>query len=734
MARRKTLQTSFSAGELAPEVAMRQDTDQYQNGAKSLLNRRMLLGGGHVRRPGSWWEAELGTDPVIAEFIVNQVTQYVVSFTAGEMHAYLRDVDTGHLTASGSITGGPWTGTIYKEMDWVQRGNVIFLTHASMIMQRIERTGAATWARTNFTYTVGPAGRPEQPYLKLVAPTVTLQPSAVTGSVACVASASVFVGGHVGQYIRYMGKAMLVTAYVNPGNVTATVIETLPSSQRLTVTSTTGFQVNQVVEGATSGAKGIVATVVDATHLDVVNTVAGRPVPGGAPAGWAALGTKLADPATGAGQSSNFVVENLVGPTAITAITAVASIAPVAVVDWDEQLFGALYGYPSCVEIHRARLVFAGAPPAPDYLIASASGDLYNFNTATGGDADAIIESVGDGGASKIVQMFSAEQLLVLTDRGPYYVPESPSTPFRASSMAFYPFGSPWSINQTAQVQSFDSGAIMVSGSLVIKARQTGNVTATWDADEVSLLSPHLITTPDRIAVVSNFDGHPERYAVLRNSDGTLAVLMLVETQKIRNFTPWTTDGTYLSVASIQGDLYAAVKRTINGAPVYLLELFDQALTLDAAKQYDTKTVMDAAVDTQYGDTTVNVVTPDYHLGEWPVTIRTVPPGPFTVGLYYTSVTQTLPPVIAGPEGPTAGDFMRILECYVHVLSSARFSAEGYTLSAYQLSDDVSVPPPLKSGPQRFQFMGWDREPTITITQSDPLPLEILAIRTLVAF
>jgi hypothetical protein len=77
---------------------------------------------------------------------------------------------------------------------------------------------------------------------------------------------------------------------------------------------------------------------------------------------------------------------------------------------------------------------------------------------------------------------------------------------------------------------------------------------------------------------------------------------------------------------------------------------------------------------------------------------------------------------------------MRIVECYVHVLTSARFSANGTTLSAYQLSDDVSEPPPLKSGPQRFQFMGWSREPTVTITQADPLPLEILAVKTIVAY
>lgn len=707
MPRRKTLQTSFAAGELAPEVGMRQDTDQYQNGAKSLLNRRMLIGGGSVRRPGSWWEDELEDDPIITEFIVNQTTQYVLSFSDGQMHAYVRNVSTGHLTAAGSLTGCPWTGTIYKEMDWVQRGNTILLTHVDMVQQVVERTGASSWSRSAFSYSVGVASRPEQPYLKIAAGTVTLTPSALAGSVTLNTSSAVFVAAHVGQYIRYLSKAMLITAYTDSTHVTATVIETLPGTYTLTVGSSGDFAVGEVVEGSTSGAKGQVTSIPDGTHLVVV-IIQGLQEFGG--------------------------TEDIVGPNGKRTISATASAAPAAVTDWDEQLFGPVYGYPACIEIHRNRLAFAGAPGAPDYLLASRIDDLYNFNVGTGADADAIIESVGDAGASKIVQLFSAEQLIVLTDRGPYYVPEGQSNPFRASSISFLPFGSPWPITATAQVQAFDSGAVMVSGSLVIKARQTGNVTATWDADEVSLLAPHLISTPDRVTVTSNFAGNPERYAVFRNSDGTLALLQLVEVQKIRNFTPWTTDGSYLSTASISGDLYAAVQRTINGATKYILELFDQDITLDAAVQYATQAVMDGAVTAQYGSTTVNVVVPSYHLGEWPISLRTVPAGPFTVGLYYTSEIETLPPIIQDTEGPAAGDLMRIVECYVHVISSARFSAEGYTLSAYQLSDDVAAAPPRLTGPQRFQFMGWSREPTITITQADPLPLEVLAIRSIVAY
>jgi hypothetical protein len=46
MARKKTLQTSFASGEIAPELGMRQDADQYKNGARALTNMRCLIGGG----------------------------------------------------------------------------------------------------------------------------------------------------------------------------------------------------------------------------------------------------------------------------------------------------------------------------------------------------------------------------------------------------------------------------------------------------------------------------------------------------------------------------------------------------------------------------------------------------------------------------------------------------------------------------------------------------------------
>lgn len=709
MPRRKTLQTNFSAGELAPELAMRHDTEQYKNGAKSLRNRRCLIGGGTKRRPGSWFEAELPGPFRTADFIVNQETQYVVAFGVGRMDAFARDTTTGELTAAGSITGTPWTAAIYPQMDWVQSGNTMFLTHQDMPTQVLTRTGAATWALANYAFFIGPSARLEQVYLKIADPAVTLQPSALTGSITLTISTAWFVAAHVGQYIRYFLKACLITAVAGDGlSCTATVIETLPDTQTLTVTSSANFAVGEVCAGETSGAKGIVSGIADGTHLTVV------------------ISEKL----------TPFAVEKIDGPNATTSISVVASaVTKAAVTDWDEQLFGPVYGYPGCVVIHRNRLLFGGHKKAGDYLIGSVINNLYDFNVGTGADGDAIIESIGDSGASRIVQLHSAEQLIAMTDKGPYYVPEQTANfIFSPSSMAFFRFGSTWPISSTARSQAFDGGVIMISGSLVIKARPTGDLRRSWDADEVSLLSSHIVKTPAEMTVTSNFSGGPERYAAMVNSDGTLAIMQLVEVQKIRNFTPWDTNGSYVSVAGIQGDLYCAVTRSVGGGARYFLERFDQNATLDCATQYATKALMDAGVPGRYGSTEVKVVTSRYNLGIYPPSLSSLPAGPYVVGLDYETRVETMIPVIDGPNGSEAGQFMRINEAMVYVVESARFAAQGLDLQAYQVTDDVSQPPPQLNGTQRFTFLGWERDPTLSITQGDPLPLTILSIRTEVSF
>lgn len=710
MARRKTLQTNFSAGELAPDLSTRQDTEQYQNGAKSLLNRRCLIGGGTKRRPGSWYLADLAARPRIEAFVVSQTVAYVAVFTPERADMYRIDTATGRLTAAGSVTLTRWTADIYLEMDYEQSGDTAFLMHTAMPTQVLTRTGDASWAVSDFSFfTSGP--RTEQPYYK-VAGNRTLAPSGVSGSITLTISGTdpYFTAAHVGSVVRYVGRECRITA-VNPSGLscTATVLETLPQTYSLTVTSSGAFTVGEEVQGATSGATGFVTSIPGATTIVVVQRTQ-RP----------------------------FQAETLVGPQGTTSISSATPTTNAAVAEWDEQLFGPVHGYPACGALHRNRMLFAGHPAVPDALIGSKLNNLYSFDVGDGSDGDGIFETIGDSGASTIVQLYSAEQLLLATDYGLYYVPESASSPFRPSSIAFFPFGSRWPITPTAKARGFDNGVLFLSGSLVIKARPTGNQAQQWEADEVSLLASHMISNPTRISVTSNFADGPERYAILQNDDGTLAVMQLVEKQNIRNFTPWQTDGAYTSGCAFGKFVYVTTTRNIAGNTKYLLESFDQDITLDAATEYATQAAMadeESGIESRYGATPVNVtVGTQVHLGTYPPTVTNVPPGPYIVGLYYNSELELLPPVIDDPEGPAASDFMRIVEADVYVIGSARFAGEGYSLSAYQATDSVDRPPPEKNGWQRFQFLGWQQEPTILFDQPDPLPLDILAVRTIVAY
>jgi hypothetical protein len=666
VARKKTLQTNFSAGELAPELGMRQDTDQYRNGAKSLRNMRCLIGGGVTRRPGMPYLAELTQPAVAIEFTFNQATQYILCFSTGRMDAFLPNG-----TAAGNLTSAPWTGNIPFEMDFEQSGNTIFLFHPNMRTQVVTRTGAATWVRADLTFFTGVGGRVEQPYYKIAAAAVTLAPSALTGTITLQLTAATqhFVAGHVGSRFRYLGREITITAVTDGDTATGFVIEPLPPTQTLTVTSSASFAVGEVILGDTSAARGLVTGIPDATHITAVIIQGLTP----------------------------FEAEDLIGPNAVTAISAVANATPAAVVDWDEQLFSAVNGYPACGVLHRNRLGLAGHPQLPNAMMFSRLGNLYSHDLGDGSDADAIFETIGDAGASAIVQMHSAEQLLIATDHGLYYCPESQANPFRPTSIAFFPFGSPWPITATAKARSFDGGVMFLSGSLVVLVRPTGNLTQSWDAEEVSLLSSHIIDNPPRFGVTTNFNGGPERYALLVNDDGTVAATQIVAAQKIRNVTPWETTGMIDSIACLQGTAFATTTRIVRSATRFFLEVFDQDVTLDSARV--TSNLAD--VPTLFGLTTVNVVTGNYSLGTYPLTVEDPPAGPYTVGLFYDTRVEPLPPALEDDEGPVAGDYMRILETYVHVLTSSRFAQNGYELAAYQVTEDPTAAPPLRTGPQR---------------------------------
>lgn len=725
------LQTNFASGEIDPALTLRRDTKQYAAGAGSLLNNRLLIGGGARRRPGSWIEAVLDVvdEARVEHFTVSESAQYVLVFANGTMTAFARNTDTGALSSAGDLSGCPWDDDTLRRMDFAASGNTIIFTHPDF-MHVVTRTGPSEWSQQAFPWAEAPNGRIRQPHYKIAPETIRITPSATTGAITLAASDGWWTSDHVGARVRILDREVEITGFTSSTLVNATVIDQLRATQRLTVTSSANFQVDEAVLGDSTGSRGIIVAIPDSTHIDVTLTETSFGVQVVSTTGAKDVTTSVVT------QTAFTADDNLVGPNQVIDISAVASTSPGAIRDWTEQLYSDQWGYPRCVEIHRARILFAGSEGAPSAVAGSSIADVFDFDVRDASDAEGFVETIGDASAVEIIQMHSAEQLLLLTDRGPYYVPESPANPFRPTSLAFNHFGGtlPCSV---ARSGDFDGGVIMVSGSIVLKLTPTGNSTSMWESVEKSFLSPHLFDQPSGAAFVSNYQDGPERYAVFVNRDGTLAVMQLIDAEGVRNVTPWVTDGNYVSACALGGDIYVVARREISGAGTqFWLERFDDDLTLDGVTEYATEDDLDD-VPLIYGTAEVHIVTEaPFYLGTYPP--DTIPPplpaGPYQVGFNFDRELELLPPHIEDGRGDHSGDLMRISCVWVHVLESYRFTANGITLTAYQIGEDANDPPPARTGPQRIPLAGWRREPTLTITQPDPLPLTVLGVRSEVVY
>lgn len=697
VARKKTLQTDFSAGQLAREIHNRRDTRQYDKGAQSLLNGQALIGGGNRRRPGTLKQARHSSEFRVVSFIYDQDTMYVLAFGWGTLHVYLPD---GELIDT--ITGAPWTGDIWREMDYCQIGNVVFLTHRAMMCQVVRDT-PTSWSFTDIPWSTTVSGRVKQPHFKVAPDDITITPSALSGSITLtLSSPGWWDAGHVGTHVRILDREIAITAVTSATVATGTVLDPLRPYQDLTVSSSAGFAVDEVVEAENTGARGVICSIPDGTSIIV------------------AVIENL----------TKFTAEGLIGPNITTTIASVADASPAAVNDWTEQAFSPINGYADCVVVHRSRLLFGGGGAVPNGVAGSSLTDIFDFDIGDASDADGFYETIGDSTATAVTQMHSEEQLLLATDNGPYYVPESDSSPFRPSALAFNHFGGTWKASRIRNVH-YDGGVIYTSGSTVIKLMPTGDLRRAWDARELSYLVGPLLSNIVDVCAVDNFGGGDERFCLFANGDGTAALMLLVDREEIRSFMPWSTDGKFKSFCALPGKIYACVERVADDATVYQLEMFDHSLTVDGAVRGSDLAAMAAEI----GVTSPHVLTESgSYLGTYPLTLATVPAGPYVMGLNFSRQIETLPPEIEDQEGSHAGEPMWINEAYIHVLESYLFRVDGHTLSPYLPGDDYSLPTPSRTGWQRFTMLGWSTDPKVTITQPLPLPLTVLGLKNTVVY
>jgi len=213
-------QTSFAAGEVAPDLLGRPDLRLYGNGARTLTNVQVLPTGGLRRRAGLAHVADLPGTARLLPFAFNTAQVYLLALLDGALRVFRDD----ELMA---VVAAPWTGEMLPRLAWTQDADTLILCHPDLPPQRLTRLSHTSWTLAPFAFRGGGTKPVRQPCFKFAAADVTLQPSATAGTVTLTASAALFDAGHAGLRFRLKGREVQIATIASATAATATVIDTL---------------------------------------------------------------------------------------------------------------------------------------------------------------------------------------------------------------------------------------------------------------------------------------------------------------------------------------------------------------------------------------------------------------------------------------------------------------------------------------------------------------------------
>ena len=730
----RTVLTNFSSGELNPLLAARTDAKAYFDGAKQCRNWYLLDEGGVMRRPGTEYKNTFSTrETRIIPFIFSNDEVAIFALSNNRLDV----VDSDGADVQTNITSNcNWTTAQLFELNYAQFGDTVFITHRDNPIIEIKRTSATNFTVSLFafedddTVTVNSINKTTQPFYKYANSTITLTPGATTGnSVTLTASSSVFVSAHNGTYLSIGGKQVKIVGFTNGTTVTATILEALPNTdanadwEEQLISAVRGFPQavtfhdNRLWFG---GIKDKPSSIIASQIGGYFNF---------------ALGTGLANESINVAIAGDRVneVRHLVSSRNLLIFTD-----------------GGEYYSPSSADtaaITPSNIAFRRQTP---YGCSRANPTMFDgatvFSQKNGKSIREYLYS--DGQAA-----YSAESISVLSSQlidNPKQIAMITGNDTRPEQFAFFVNGGSvsngkiavfhsirnekiagWTMYETRSGDFFHSMTAANSNLFVVSKRQI-NGTTTYALEKFA--DDDSTTLDCQTSSVVYQKGSPK---VNGASQATNQKFLIVD--------GFTTAPQVLETFTIAGNaqkyIITAVTTTSTGHTLTL----DQNL---AAVPSDNAviTIVDGYIHTVnsiYGQISVNAVFGNSSLGTYTIdnndriTLNASSVSPratgVKVGFNYTPILETMPIDKEIDSGPLTGQPRRITRCILDVNSALDVNVKAANNSAHELlitplnftigSDMVAV-----TGKKEFNFLGYSKNPTITVSQNDPLPLKVLAM------
>lgn len=401
-------------------------------------------------------------------------------------------------------------------------------------------------------------------------------------------------------------------------------------------------------------------------------------------------------------------------------------------IDWQEQAFSPVRGYPVSAAFHQDRLVIGGSRDLPNRLWFSKSGDLFNFDLGDGLDDEAIEFSILSDQVNAIRGIFSSRHLQVFTSGAEWMVTGDPLTPSAVQILRQTRTGS--RIDRYIPPVNVDGATLYCarSGREIFEYLYT-DLEQAYTSRDLALLARHVVETPRE----QDYD-QKNRLLFVAREDGKFAALTVFRAEGVSAWTLHETDGLVKSVSVVGDEVYMLVAR----GGQYFIEVVDADLHLDSAlagsvsapvAQWSGLDHLEGRIVSIVADGAVvqpqQVVNGMVTLAEAALSVE--------IGLPYTHVVEPLPPNEEGRAG--AGHRLRLVRAVFRVKNTAALRLDvGRGLSDVplrQLGGDeiLDAPLPLANGDITVRSIGWQKDgtkPLWRIEQDAPLPFELLSVMT----
>lgn len=419
--------------------------------------------------------------------------------------------------------------------------------------------------------------------------------------------------------------------------------------------------------------------------------------------------------------------------------------------------WSALNGWPETVTFVQQRLAFAGTKTNRQTVWLSRSGDMHNFGKlgTTIVDSDAITFTLDSGTQDKIVWLKGTKNLHLGTIANEWTVTGNGQT-------AMTPVAGV--LTESPTNQGSEPLMPLRIGMTLVFLEQHGRVVNeflydynydSYKSTDITILAPHL--TEEKSIIRWTYQQTPNSIVWAVREDGALLGLTYQRQHGVVAWHQHDTDGEFLDVCAIPGqdredDLWAAVKRNVNGVDVvYLEKKYPEFI----GESVVNSRFLDSAL--VYSGASTNSITGLTHLigksvsvladGSFHPNVTVSGTGSITlnrmatnvlVGLAYESVVSPILPEVQRADGSGLNRLERLLGAYISLYKSLGFmirvrysdgTVREFDKPFRRGSNPVDAPLPLFTGVYDIEgVLGTDRGIKVSIVQKQPLPLTIKSI------